>query len=488
MSAKHQQRTSRPDLYSRRDVLRRVSNGFGMLAFASLLADDSLAEIRDARSSGQHPLGPAAPHFRPRARSVILLYMDGGVSHIDSFDPKPRLAREHGQPFKMQIVATQFDNNGNTLASPWRFRRYGEVGMPVSELFPYTARHADDLCLIRSMRAEFPEHAQACYFVHTGHAIAGRPSLGAWASYALGTEAAELPGFVVLNGGVIPLGGLPNYSNGFLPAVHQGSHLYITQPGEVMQNIHRQESTAELQRRKMDLISSGDHEFLNRVGADHDAIESAIRNYELAFSMERAVPEVSDLTAESAVTQRLYGLDSDNPFTARYGRQCLLARRLVERGVRFVEVTCVSGLRERSPWDQHDDLRGGHARNALAVDQPIAGLLADLKNRGMLQDTLVVWAGEFGRTPFAQGTDGRDHNPQGFSVWMAGGGVRGGMIYGATDEYGYHAIENVLSMHDLHATILYLLGLDHERLTYRYAGRDFRLTDVHGRVVHDVVT
>ena len=467
--------------FSRRAMLETASTGFGMLALSSLLSEQSYAD-----ETANAARGDRRPHFAPRARNVIFLFMDGGVSHVDTFDPKPRLDRENGQPFKMEVEATQFDKIGNTLASPWRFRQHGESGIPISELFPRIAKHADDLCIIRSMRADFPEHAQACYFMHTGHAIAGRPAMGAWASYGLGTEADDLPAFVVLNGGIIPLGGLPMYSNGFLPAVHQGSHLYITQPGEVMQNISRREDAAMLQRRKLDLIASGDQDFLGRIGSDQATVESAIKNYELAFAMQSSLPDVSDLALESSATQRLYGLDCDNEFTARYGRQCLLARRLVERGVRFVEVTCVSGLRLVAPWDQHQDLKEGHEKNAMAVDQPVAALLTDLKSRGLLDETLVLWACEFGRTPFAQGRDGRDHNPQGFTVWMAGGGVRGGMTYGATDEYGYHAVENVMTVHDLHATILHLLGLNHERLTYRYAGRDFRLTDVYGNVVKDV--
>jgi len=474
-------------LWTRRQMLSKASTGFGMVALSALLADPAYAGPANVSVGATPSGGPKPTHFRPRARNVIFLFMDGGVSQVDTFDPKPRLNRENGQPFKMKVEATQFDAVGNTLASHWGFERYGESGIPVSDLFPYVGRHADDLCVIRSIRTSFPEHAQACYFVHTGNAIAGWPTMGAWASYGLGTEAADLPGFIVLNGGAIPLGGLANYSNGFLPAIHQGSHLYITKPGEVMRNISPLEAKTGLQRRKLDLISEGDRDFLTALGSDGEMVESAVKNYELAFAMQRSVPEVSELSRESQATRQLYGLDSDNEYTARYGRQCLLARRLVERGVRFVEVTCVSGLRDESPWDQHHDLKAGHQRNALAVDQPIAALLTDLKARGLLEETLVLWACEFGRTPFAQGTDGRDHNPHGFTVWMAGGGIQGGMIHGATDEYGYHAVEDVVTVHDLHATILHVLGLDHERMTYRYAGRDFRLTDVHGRVVKEII-
>ncbi len=459
---------------SRREMLRRTAHGFGWLAFAGLFGQ------RGAAASAQ------VPHLAPRAKNVILLFMDGGVSHVDSFDPKPRLARENGQPFRQKIDATQFDSNGAILASPWAFQPRGQCGTEISDLFPHIGGLADDLCVIRSMKADFPEHSQACYFMHCGHSLAGRPSFGSWVSYGLGTENANLPGFVVINGGMIPLGGLDNYSSGFLPAVHQGSLLDLHSGGEIIHNVTPAGSAGE-QRRKLAVIAAADREFAVRAGAARGAVESAIKNYETAFAMQSAVPELSDLRGESDATKKLYGVDSDNQHQAQYARQCLLARRLVERGVRFVEVTCVKGLRNVSPWDSHDNIQEGHAKNAFVVDQPIAALLQDLKARGLLDSTLVVFAGEFGRTPFAQGTQGRDHNPQGFSIWLAGGGIRGGMVHGATDDYGYRAVENVVTVHDLHATLLHLLGFDHEKLTFRYSGRDFRLTDVYGSVVREIL-
>lgn len=456
-------------------MLQRCAAGFGSVALAGLLG-------KPASASSANPFAPAPTHYRPRARSVIFLYMDGGPSQVDTFDPKPRLTRENGQPFGMKAEPTQFDSNGATLGSPWKFRQYGECGTPVSELFPHVARHVDDLAVIRSMTSEFSEHTNANYFLHTGSGLQGRPSMGAWFGYGLGTESQDLPAFVVLNGGLIPPGGLDNFNSGFLPASTQAS---IFKPGKsAVANVQPLEPRPELQRSKLDLLRQLDQQLLDRDGR-HDSIESAIVNYELAFRMQAAVPGLYDLSQETEATKRAYGLDSPNKPTAIYAEQCLLARRLVERGVRFVELTCPSTDNDR--WDQHGNLKKGHAENAMAVDQPIGALLADLKDRGMLDETLVVWTGEFGRTPFAQGSDGRDHNPFGFSMWMAGGGVRGGVVTGATDEYGYKAIENVRPMHDLHATMLHLMGMDHTQLTYRFSGRDMRLTDVHGHLIKEVI-
>jgi hypothetical protein len=412
--------------------------------------------------------------------------MDGGVSQVDSFDPKPRLTAEHGKRFGLKVEATQFDSIGNVLASPWEFRQRGQSGIPVSELFPQIGAMADDLCVIRSMKSDFPEHAQATLMLHCGHALQGRPSLGSWLSYGLGSANANLPAYAVVSGGMIPLGGVENFSSGFLPAAHQGSMFDAFSGGEPIGNVTPAEAT-ERQQAKLDLISSADRAFLAGLSSNRVAVDAAIRNYETAFAMQSAVPELTDLRGETEATKRLYGIGSADKLKAQYGRQLLLARRMVERGVRCVEVGYVRGIRNVAPWDQHEDLRKSHAANAAIVDQPIAALLADLKARGLLETTLVIWAGEFGRTPFAQGGDGRDHNPQGFSIWMAGGGVRGGMTYGATDEYGYRAVENVVTIHDLHATILHLMGLDHERLTFRHGGRDYRLTDVHGNVVKPIL-
>ena len=465
----------RRDLFlsSRRSMLARCAGGFGAAALLALPGrSDSPAP--DAR--------PRTPHHKARARQVIFLYMDGGPSQIDTFDPKPLLAREHGKPFAMKKEATQFNDNGNTLASPWAFRRYGQSGLPVSDLFPHVATCADELCVIRSMVSEFSEHTNANYFLHTGLGIAGRPSAGAWVGYGLGSENRNLPGFVVVNGGLVPPGGLDNFSSGFLPASHQASLFRPTDPP--LANIKPAETAPGLQRNKVDFIRRMDRRSLLSFG-DPAPVEAAISNFELAFRMQSAVPELTDISGETAATRALYGLDAPFPQTRTFGAQCLLARRLVERGVRFIELTCPSTDGDR--WDQHGNLKKGHEDNARAVDQPIAGLLKDLRSRGLLDETLVIWGGEFGRTPFAQGRDGRDHNPFGFSMWMAGGGVKGGMTYGATDEYGYKVVENKVEVYDLHATMLHLLGIDHTRLTYRFGGRDMRLTDVHGNVLHDLL-
>jgi len=413
---------------------------------------------------------------------VIFLYMDGGPSQVDTFDPKPRLDREHGQPIKTKTHPTQFNNVGNVLKCPWRFRQYGESGIPVSDLFPHVARRVDDLAIVRSVVSNFSEHTNANYFLHTGSGLQGRPSHGAWVTYGLGSESQELPGFVVLNGGLIPPGGMDCFSSGFLPASYQGSLFRPQAPP--LANIEPAGGSAETQRSKLGLIHSLDQGALGRLG-HHDGLEAAIANYELAFQMQSAVPELMSLDRESSATQSLYGLDDPYPPTRIFARECLIARRLVERGVRFIELLCPSVGGDR--WDQHGNLKSGHENNARAVDRPIAGLLTDLKSRGLLDSTLVFWGGEFGRTPMAQGTDGRDHNPYGFTVWLAGGGLKGGVIHGATDDYGYHAVEDKVEIHDLHATMLHLLGVDHKRLTYRFGGRDMRLTDVHGEIITNIL-
>lgn len=456
---------------SRRELLFRCANGFGAVALASLLHQESQAE-------GSKP----KLHHPASADSVIFLYMDGGPSQVDTFDPKPRLDREHGEPIKTKVAPTQFNDVGKVLRCPWKFKPYGQSGIPVSDLFPNVAQHVDDLCIIRSMTSNFSEHTNANYFFHTGHGQQGRPSMGAWFSYGLGSMSQNLPGFVVINSGLIPPGGIDNFGNGFLPATYQGSIFY---PGaQPVANLQRQEKTAEEQRAKFNLVGQLDRSVLGRLGPN-DALESAIANHELAFRMQSAVPSVLDLKGETEETKKLYGLDAKYPQTQAFGRSCLIARRLVERGVRFVEITCPANSHDR--WDQHSNLKLGHEDNARAVDQPIAGLLTDLKARGLLKRTLILWGGEFGRTPMAQGKDGRDHNPFGFTIWLAGGGTKGGTIYGQTDDYGYHAIENKVEIYDLHATMLHLMGIDHKKLTVRFGGRDMRLTDVHGEVLKSIV-
>ena len=473
---------------TRRSVLKNAACGFGSVALAGLLADKNYAGLLgghngiedDSRSSD--PLSPRDSHFAPKAKNIIYLYMDGGPSQIDTFDPKPLLAKEHGKPFKMKIEPTQFNAIGNTLKSPWKFKKYGESGIPVSELFPHVAKHVDDMAIIRSMTSDFSEHTNANYFLHTGNGFQGRPSMGAWVGYGLGSECRDLPGFVVLNGGLIPPGGLDCFNSGFLPASYQGS---VFNPGAApLANIRRSENSDALQRNKLDLLQRLDQSNLSNVGGD-DQLESAIANYELAYRMQSVVPDLASLDGETEATREMYGINEKSKGTSTFGRQCLLARRLIEKGVRFIELTCPAVGHDR--WDQHQNLAKGHADNSLCVDQPIGALLTDLKQRGLMEDTLVVWSGEFGRTPFAQGSNGRDHNPFGFSLWMWGAGIKGGTIHGATDEYGYKVVENKLKIHDLHCTMLHLLGMDHEKLTYRWSGRDMRLTDVHGDLIEEIL-
>ncbi len=460
---------------TRRDMLLRCANGFGAVALAALSAEEGLAVAPPPRRG---------LHLPARARNVIFLYMDGGPSQVDTFDHKPLLKKYDGKdPHSVfKVEPTQFDNVGKVMASPWKFARRGDSGLWVSDLLPHMARHADQLCVIRSMVSKFPEHTSANYFLHTGSGLQGRPSMGAWMSYGLGSMNRNLPGFIVLNGGLIPPGGLDNFNSGFLPAAHQGSVFRHADPP--VANIRRLEPSDAAQRGKLDLVKRLDRVVAERFGHE-DAIESAIANHETAYRMQSAVPELMDVKGETRATQKLYGLEAKYAPTRIFARQCLIARRLVERGARFVELTCPSVGTDR--WDQHSGMRSGHEKNALAVDQPIAALLTDLKTRGLLDSTLVVWAGEFGRTPFAQGSDGRDHNQFGFSIWLAGGGVKGGMAHGETDEWGYKVIRNKVEIHDLHATMLYLLGVDHKRLTVRFGGRDMRLTDVHGEVIREIM-
>jgi len=466
----------RPRPLTRRAMLAQAANGFGAVALAALLHEQGRSQ-----SAANRPLAPRRPHYDAKVKSVIFLYMDGGPSQMDTFDPKPRLDREHGRPPRFRVEPTQFNNNGNVMKSPWRFRRYGQSGLPVSDLFPCTAVFADDLAVVRSVVSNFSEHTNANYFLHSGHGQQGRPSMGAWVTYGLGSENQNLPGFVVLDSGQVPPGGLDCFGSGFLPAAFQGS-LFRGGNEPVADLRSGGNLNPQGNDRKLNLLRRLDREGLERAGSD-DQLEAAVANFELACRMQTAVPELMDLAGETRATRQLYGLD--DPVTATYGQRCLIARRLVERGVRFVEVLCPPTGGDR--WDQHSNLYQGHLNNARATDKPTAALLADLKARGLLEQTLVVWGGEFGRTPFSQGADGRDHNPFGFTTWLAGGGVRGGTTYGATDEYGYHVVENKVEIHDLHATMLHLLGIEHTRLTFRFGGRDMRLTDVHGEVIRGIL-
>jgi hypothetical protein len=455
-------------------MLQKSANGFGMVALSALLAE--------RRTIGGDEPRRSLPHFLPRAKNVIFCFMDGGVSHVDSFDPKPKLDALDGKPF---TTSTNVTANGNRqwLKSPWKFRPRGQSGMPSSDLFPHIASVADELAVIRSMKADLPLHSTGVLRLHTGVNNAGRPSLGSWVSYGLGSENQNLPGFVVLSFGVVPCGGLETFSSGFLPASYQATLFHAD--GVPIDNLVPGDRDRRIQRAKLDLLRQQDESFSRSLGGD-SAIESAIKNHEMAYRMQSLVPDVLDLNRESEATKKLYGIDSKVPSQRLYGIQCLRARRLVERGVRFVEITCPPGA-SNGTWDQHGNLKKGHEKNALDTDQAIAGLIKDLKARGLLETTLILWAGEFGRTPHSVGRDGRDHHPEGFSVWLAGGGVKGGVIHGSTDEMGIHAVEKVCTFFDLHATILHLLGLDHEKLTYRFGGRDFRLTDVHGHVIKEIV-
>ena len=468
---------------SRRELLSQAAHGFGAVALSTMLARNGALANPGGNANS---LAAQVTHFPARAKNIIFLYMDGGPSQVDTFDPKPLLDKYDGRaPHEVigKVEPTQFANIGKILKSPWKFRQYGQCGHPVSDLFPHIAMCADELAIVRSMIAPFSEHTFANYFLHTGHGQQGRPSHGAWVSYGLGSECDDLPAFVILNGGLIPPGGMDCFGSGFLPAAFQGS---VFTSGEApVANIRPSEKILGLQREKLALMQRLDRQKLEQLG-HVDAMESAIANYELAARMQTAVPALMDLRSETQSTQDAYGLSDDFPNTRIYGRLCLVARRLIERGVRFIELTCPAGNGDR--WDQHSNLLDGHTKNARSVDRPIAALIHDLKQRGLLDESLIVWCGEFGRTPFAQGSDGRDHNPYGFTIWLAGGGIKGGTIHGATDEFGYRAVENKVEVHDLHATMLHLLGVDHTRQTFRFGGRDMRLTDVHGHVVKEILS
>lgn len=467
-----------PALPNRRQALKTLACGFGYLALAGL-----------AGQAAANPLAPRPPHFQPRAKRIIFIFMQGGPSHVDTFDYKPRLIKDDGKKLAFNDART-IANTGSrgteqrVMKPLWNFKQHGQSGLWVSDLFPEMARHVDELCMIRSMHTEGVAHGPATLFLHCGSTNFVRPSMGAWVTYGLGTESENLPGFVT----IAPSqgnGGARNYSNAFLPAIYQGTAVGTAgQPGKdlAIRNLSNSGLSTAQQRKQLDLLQALNHEQLKARPGDSE-LEAVINSYELAWRMQNNAPGVLDLQGESPATLALYGIGEKT--TDDFGRQCLMARRLCEAGVRFVQVTY--GDNTANPrWDQHSDMPR-HADHARAVDKPVAGLLADLKQRGLLEDTLVWWGGEFGRTPYAEknGT-GRDHNPGGFTVWLAGAGVKHGFAYGDTDEFGHQAVENKVHMHDLHATVLHLLGLDHEKLTYRYDGRNFRLTDVHGHVVKDI--
>ena len=472
---------------SRRDLLRRAGCGMGMLALAGVLRDAGLAtsSATAAESSFANPMAPRAPHFAPRAKHVIHLFMNGGPSHVDTFDPKPALAKYAGQMLPSENLRTE-RKTGAAFPSPFKFRRYGQSGIEVSELFEHVARSIDEVAVIRSMHADVPNHEPSLMLMNCGASTVVRPSVGSWVTYGLGTDNQNLPGFLAMCPGGYPIKGPQNWQSAFLPGVFQGTYLDTnhTELERLIEHIRNRALAADAQREQLDLLHELNQLHLERRPGDA-ALESRIHSFELAYRMQFEAAEAFDIQREPQHVLDAYG-------PGVHARQLLIARRLIERGVRYVQLWHGAG----QPWDNHDDIEVNHRRLAEQCDRPIGALLVDLKQRGMLDDTLVIWGGEFGRTPTVElpqeganagKINGRDHNHYGFTVWMAGGGVRGGQVYGATDEFGFQAVENRVHIHDLHATILKLLGFDHTRLTYRFAGRDFRLTDVHGRVIEDLI-
>ncbi|AMV16791.1 DUF1501 domain-containing protein [Planctomyces sp. SH-PL14] len=460
---------------SRRHLLSQMGAGFGTLGLASVLTEGGLlSSSADAAPAAASPLAPRSPHFAARAKRVIFLFMNGGPSHVDTFDPKPDLARYAGQQPE-ELTKNYQRSVGKLFPSPFKFGKYGENGIDVSELYPHVAGVIDELCVIRSMHTDIPNHEPGLLIMNSGNSQPTRPSLGSWLTYGLGTENQNLPGYVVLCPGK-PVVGPQLWGSSFLPGIFQGCHINNSKldPQTVIQHVHNANMPPAVQRRQVDLLQQ-----LNTMHqeqhSDDPQLDARIQSFEMAFRLQFAAQEVFELKSETQATRDLYG-------AGQFADACLVARRMVERGVRMVQLYYGGG----QPWDDHGDIMN-HADHAKKSDQAIAGLIRDLKSRGLLEETLVVWGGEFGRTPWSQGAKGRDHHSRGFTMWMAGAGVKGGLAYGTTDAFGNMAADNPVHVHDLHATILHLMGLDHERLTYRYSGRDFRLTDVHGRVVHDIL-
>ncbi|HEX4132296.1 MAG TPA: DUF1501 domain-containing protein [Pirellulales bacterium] len=463
---------------SRRQLLRSTGAGFGMLALSALLADEAPAVTSDSDDTSDLPIEQHM-HHAARAKRCIFLFLPGGPSQVDTFDPKPHLTRDNGKPLPFNRPQLGVQRTGNLLASPWKFKKHGASGIDVVELLPHIAGSVDDLCVIRSMVADNVNHTGAALQMNTGEQTFSRPCLGSWLTYGLGSENHNLPGFVVISPQSV-FQGSQLWSSSFLPAEYQGT--WVRDLNNPIANLHDPAGNMTRQRDKLDLLRRL-NELHEQKRVVDSQLEARIASFELAYRMQRNAPETFSINDESDATKKLYGLD--DPTTETFGKQCLMARRLVEAGVRFVQVydSATTGPR----WDHHNKLKEELPSRCANVDRPIAGLLADLKGRGLLDDTLVVCGGEFGRTPMAQNVDGRDHHPFGFTMFLAGGGVKGGHIHGATDEYGFHAVQDKVHVHDLHATILHLMGIDHERLTYRYSGRDYRLTDVYGRVVKEII-
>jgi len=485
----HHQPRIEDSLLTRRDALRRAGMGFGSLALGTLLADSAPRAARAAADSaaGQgftSSLAPKPPRFAPKAKRVIHLFMNGGPSQVDTFDPKPSLTKYDGKPIPLALSTER--KTGAAMKSPFGFKKYGQSGIEVSDLFQHVGEMADDLCVIRSMHADVPNHEPSLMLMNCGDARQPRPSLGSWLLYGLGSENQNLPGYVVLCPGGMPIAEAQNWQAGFLPGIYQGTYVN-SQHQEIeklIEHIKNGRVKADAQRAQLDLLMQLNRQHQARHAAESQ-LEARIQSFELAFRMQSEAGDAFDIKGESAEVHELYG-------PGVQARQLLVARRLLERGVRYVQVYHGAG----QPWDSHDDIGTEHKRLADQCDRPIAALLKDLKRLGMLEDTLVIWGGEFGRTPTVElptpganagKMNGRDHNHYGFTMWLAGGGVKGGHIHGATDEFGFQAVENKVHVHDLHATVLHLLGFDHETFTYRYAGRDFRLTDVHGHVIHDLL-
>jgi hypothetical protein len=461
---------------SRREVLCRIGGGIGGLALATVLSDAGLLANESLSAGAINPLAPKAPHFPARAKRLIFLFMNGGPSHVDTFDPKPELTRLNGEPVPESIAKKlKREPKGKLLASPFKTIACGAAGTQISELYPELGRQIDDICLLRSVYTDNPNHEPGLLMMNSGNMQPIRPSMGSWITYALGSDNQDLPGFIVFCPGK-PVVGPQLWSNSFLPGIYQGTHINnkTIDPRTIISDVNNRYLTPAEQRSQLDLLQQMNHLHLEQRAGD-DQLEARIASLEMAFRMQGEAQEVFDVGQESAAVRKQYG-------DGEFAQACLLARRLVERGVRVVQIYYGNA----QPWDDHKDI-GNHRDHAQKSDRPIAALLRDLKARGMLDETLVVWGGEFGRTPTSQGAKGRDHHSTGFSMWMAGGGVKGGLVYGATDELGYNAVEKPLHVHDLHATILHLMGLDHQRLTFRYSGRDFRLTDVHGQVASEIV-
>src|SRR5438132_4126494 len=468
---------------TRRQMLSRFANGFGMLGLAGLLAQQSRAETIASSVGASNPLAVKPPPFAARAKRVIFLFMSGGPSHIDTFDPKPRLKQDSGKPLPFAMPKLVRTRTGNLLQSPFKFQKHGQSGIDVSELLPHIGSCIDDIWVIRSMVADNINHNGACLQMNTGEQAFSRPSMGSWLLYGLGSENQNLPGFIVISPSQ-PAQGAPLWSSSFLPAAYQGT--LVSDLKNPIANLSNPRFSTKQQRDQLDLLKQINLFHAQPRGED-SRLSARIESFELAFRMQMEAPEAFDIERESPATKKLYGIGEE--VSDIFGKQCLMARRLAERGVRMVQVyhTQTSNRSSCQLWDQHSELRKELPNNCASVDEPIAGLLKDLKGRGLLNETLVIWGGEFGRTPTAEGTNGREHHPFGFTMWLAGGGIRGGIVHGATDEFGWHAIENKVHVHDLHATILHLLGIDHEKLTYRYSGRDYRLTDVYGNVVKEIL-